>query len=86
MDFVKSFLDVVISLSMFCLTHESSFSFPSILILCGKGEVSAEEIKWRERRSGKWTSVTVSAPVKSAEMLYELYETIDRDPRVRFKF
>ena len=30
--------------------------------------------------------VTVQAPVKSATMLYRLYENIDRDPRVKFKF
>lgn len=38
------------------------------------------------RDTGKWTSVTVKAPVKSAEMLYQLYENVDRDPRVKFKF
>lgn len=38
------------------------------------------------RNNGKWTSVTLNAPVQSAEMLYELYEQVDRDPRVKFKF
>jgi putative lipoic acid-binding regulatory protein len=38
------------------------------------------------RTTGKWTSLTVYAPVQSAEMLYSLYEIIDKDPRVRFKF
>lgn len=36
--------------------------------------------------NGKWTSVTVKAPVKSADMLYQLYENIDQEPRVKFKF
>ena len=36
--------------------------------------------------NGKWTSVTVKAPVENAEMLYSLYENIDCDPRVKFKF
>jgi len=31
-------------------------------------------------------SVTVHAPVESAEMLYSLYENVDKDPRVKFKF
>jgi len=37
-------------------------------------------------KSGKWVSVTIMAPVQSSQMLYELYEIIDRDPRVKFKF
>lgn len=37
-------------------------------------------------KSGKWVSVTIMAPVESSQMLYELYEIIDRDPRVKFKF
>jgi putative lipoic acid-binding regulatory protein len=45
-----------------------------------------DDIRWRERVNGKWTSITVTAPIKSSTMLYELYETIDRDSRVRFKF
>jgi putative lipoic acid-binding regulatory protein len=43
-------------------------------------------IQHSTRTMGKWTSVTVQAPVKSAQMLYQLYEAIDRDPRVKFKF
>lgn len=37
-------------------------------------------------KTGKWVSVTVKAPVNSAEELYHLYESVDRDPRVKFKF
>lgn len=36
--------------------------------------------------NGKWASITVQAPVQSAQMLYQLYENVDRDPRVKFKF
>lgn len=43
-------------------------------------------IQHKTRTMGKWTSVTVYAPVQSAEMLYELYENVDKDPRVKFKF
>jgi uncharacterized protein len=43
-------------------------------------------IQHSTRTMGKWTSITVEAPVKSAQMLYQLYEAIDRDPRVKFKF
>ena len=45
-----------------------------------------EDIDHSVKVNGKWTSVTVQAPVKSAEMLYALYENVDRDPRVKFKF
>ena len=48
--------------------------------------VNALEGKWTSRLSGKWTSITVQAPVQSADMLYALYEDVDRDPRVKFKF
>jgi putative lipoic acid-binding regulatory protein len=36
--------------------------------------------------NGKWTSVTVQAPIASTEMLYQLYKNVDQDSRVRFKF
>lgn len=45
-----------------------------------------DSIKHSVRNKGKWTSVTVKAPVQNAEMLYSLYESVDRDPRVKFKF
>lgn len=50
---------------------------------CG---VEASMVKHTERKNGKWTSVTVHAPVKDADMLYKLYENVDKDPRVKFKF
>ena len=46
----------------------------------------AEMIPHKTRVNGKWISVTVEAPVQNAEMLYTLYENIDKDPRVKFKF
>jgi len=52
---------------------------------CGVEE-GADSVRSSERLNGKWVSVTVYAPVESAEMLYTLYENIDRDPRVKFKF
>jgi len=48
--------------------------------------VTAAQIKHSVRENGKWTSVTVTAPVQSAQMLYDLYKQIDLDPRVKFKF
>ena len=50
---------------------------------CG---VERSMVKHTERKNGKWTSVTVHAPVKSADMLYALYQDVDKDPRVKFKF
>lgn len=50
---------------------------------CG---VDVSMVKHSKRVNGKWTSVTVHAPVTSADMLYKLYENVDKDPRVKFKF
>jgi putative lipoic acid-binding regulatory protein len=50
---------------------------------CG---VDLSMVKNTKRKNGKWTSVTVHAPVKSADMLYALYASIDENPRVKFKF
>lgn len=49
-------------------------------------EEDPAKISHSVRVNGKWTSVTVRAPVKSSEMLYTLYEKVDQDPRVKFKF
>mmetsp|Transcript_1009 Transcript_1009/g.1841 ORF Transcript_1009/g.1841 Transcript_1009/m.1841 type:complete len:164 (+) Transcript_1009:117-608(+) len=36
--------------------------------------------------NGKWVSVTLGVLVESAEQLYTIYEAVDKDPRVKFKF
>jgi putative lipoic acid-binding regulatory protein len=51
---------------------------------CNVADVS--EIQHSVKLTGKWSSITVNAPVQSAAMLYALYENVDRDPRVKFKF
>jgi len=50
---------------------------------CG---VDRSMVKHTQRKNGKWISVTVYAPVESADMLYSLYENVDKDDRVKFKF
>jgi len=50
---------------------------------CG---VDISMVKYTEKTKGKWISVTVHAPVRDADMLYSLYESVDKDPRVKFKF
>jgi len=50
---------------------------------CG---VDISMVKYTEKTKGKWISVTVHAPVRDADMLYSLYENVDKDPRVKFKF
>jgi putative lipoic acid-binding regulatory protein len=45
-----------------------------------------QKVDYTTREMGRWTSVTVQAPVRDAEMLYRLYELLDQDPRVKFKF
>jgi putative lipoic acid-binding regulatory protein len=49
-------------------------------------ETGRKDISHSVKHNGKWTSVTVQAPVHNAAMLYQLYENVDRDPRVKFKF
>lgn len=66
--------------------NESSFSEEMVQIVAETCQVEAGRIKYTERVNGKWLSVTVHAPVENAEMLYALYENVDKDPRVKFKF
>ena len=66
--------------------NEGTFVSEMVALVAENCNVEPESIDYSERRSGKWTSVTVSAPVESAEMLYVLYENIEKDPRVKFKF
>ena len=69
--------------------QNSSFVHDILAIVAESCEVEyigPETFEHSLRNNGKWTSITVKAPVKSAEMLYQLYEQVDRDPRVKFKF
>lgn len=43
-------------------------------------------LKTSYRDRGKYRSITVEAPVNTAEQIYDVYAAIDRDPRVKFKF
>jgi putative lipoic acid-binding regulatory protein len=63
-----------------------SFRDEMVQVVADTCGVSMEEVRHSERTNGKWLSVTVIAPVESAEMVYTLYENLDRDPRVKFKF
>lgn len=66
--------------------NEGAFAAEIVDIVAESCEVASADVKHSERRNGKYISVTVKAPVQSAEMLYSLYESVDRDPRVKFKF
>lgn len=67
--------------------NEGTFVAEILQVVAESCEVSdVGDIRHSTRTMGKWTSVTVEAPVQSAEMLYQLYENVDRDPRVKFKF
>lgn len=57
-----------------------------IATTCQVEDADIVSIDHTVKYNGKWASVTVKAPVKSAQMLYQLYEDVDRDPRVKFKF
>jgi len=66
--------------------NEGAFVLEIVQVVADACEVTIEDVPYTKRENGKWTSVTVQAPVKSADMLYTLYENVDRDPRVKFKF
>jgi putative lipoic acid-binding regulatory protein len=66
--------------------NEGLFVEEMVAVVAESCRVEAHTIFHTVRCTGKWASVTVKAPVESAKMLYELYENIDKDPRVKFKF
>jgi len=66
--------------------NEGSFVAEIVQCVADSCEVKLEQVPYTTRDVGKWTSVTVKAPVQNADMLYQLYENVDRDPRVKFKF
>lgn len=66
--------------------NEGTFVPEMVALVAEACETDITEIKHSTKVSGKWVSVTVKAPVQSAEMLYSLYEKVDLDPRVKFKF
>jgi len=66
--------------------EEESFAPDIVDVVAESCGVTSDMVEFSKRKNGKWTSVTVHAPVKSADMLYGLYENVDKDPRVKFKF
>ena len=66
--------------------EEESFAPDIVGVVAKSCGVETSMVKHSKRKNGKWTSVTVHAPVKNADMLYALYENVDKDPRVKFKF
>jgi len=63
-----------------------NFAAEIVQVVADTCAVTFEAVQFSERKYGKWISVTVKAPVTSAEMLYSIYENVDKDPRVKFKF
>jgi putative lipoic acid-binding regulatory protein len=66
--------------------ESESFAPEVVEIVAESCGVEYTKIKHTKRQNGKWTSVTVHAPVENADMLYALYENVDKNPRVKFKF
>ena len=66
--------------------NEGAFVEEMVDVVATSCNVDTDQVPYTTKQMGKWTSVTVQAPVENAEMLYSLYENIDRDPRVKFKF
>ncbi|OEU10570.1 hypothetical protein FRACYDRAFT_211716 [Fragilariopsis cylindrus CCMP1102] len=66
--------------------NEGLFVEEIVAVVAEACESDFEQINHSTKVNGKWVSVTCHAPVQNAEMLYALYEKIDLDPRVKFKF
>jgi len=66
--------------------NEGSFVSEMVALVAEACETDVTEVNHSTKVMGKWVSVTVKAPVQSAEMVYLLYEKVDQDPRVKFKF
>lgn len=67
--------------------NEGTFVQDILAVVADATQSSVSDISHSTKAVGKkWTSVTVQAPVQSSEMLYTLYEKVDLDPRVKFKF
>lgn len=66
--------------------NEGTFVPEMVALVAEACETDITNIKHSAKVLGKWVSVTVKAPVENAEMLYSLYEKVDLDPRVKFKF
>lgn len=65
---------------------EGQFVTDMVDLVAETCNVGRTDVTYSEREKGKWTSITVQAPVENAQMLYKVYEVIGRDPRVKFKF
>jgi uncharacterized protein len=66
--------------------NEGAFVEEMVAVVAESCETHPSKVNHTTRAMGKWMSVTVQAPVQNAEMLYALYEKVDLDPRVKFKF
>ena len=68
--------------------RQGQFTTDMVDIISRVTSKPSEEIKFSIRKSSaeKYISVSIDAPVASADMLYECYEALEKDPRVKFKF
>ncbi|VEU43258.1 unnamed protein product [Pseudo-nitzschia multistriata] len=66
--------------------NEGTFVSDMVALVAEACDTEPLGIQHTTKVMGKWVSVTVKAPVENAEMLYTLYEKVDLDPRVKFKF
>ena len=56
--------------------NEGMFVQEMVAVVAESCQVSVDRVPHSTRTMGKWMSVTVHAPVQSAEMLYQLYENV----------
>ena len=88
--FVQDVLQIVATTCEINTTEETNEEASSVSSAAAESSssslINTNQIEHSIKYNGKWASITVQAPVQSAQMLYQLYENVDRDPRVKFKF
>ena len=65
---------------------EEIFESAIITVMAWSCGIERSMVRSTSQKNGKWTTVTVHTPVKSADILYIFYKDMDKDPRMKFTF
>mmetsp|Transcript_1228 Transcript_1228/g.3436 ORF Transcript_1228/g.3436 Transcript_1228/m.3436 type:complete len:177 (-) Transcript_1228:162-692(-) len=66
--------------------NAGSFLEDIVAAVAGAVGIDDKDVGVSSRDRGKWRSLTIKAPCTSADQVYAVYEAIDKDERVKFKF
>eukprot|EP00934_Nitzschia_sp_Nitz4_P003719 Nitzschia sp. Nitz4//scaffold308_size21609//5174//12956//NITZ4_008602-RA/size21609-processed-gene-0.37-mRNA-1//-1//CDS//3329547152//3709//frame0 len=65
---------------------DGTFVTDIVAVVADTVKADPSDLIYKTKESGKWTSITIHIRLESSDMLYTLYERVDLDPRVKFKF